>query len=101
MHLNLGTARLFQAGNRQGVNVDEILTEAEEELLKAEAVQPGHAAYNLACIYARQGNESRCRHFLAEAKAHGKLPNREHVENDPDLHNVKDRSWFREFLEEL
>ena len=98
VHLNWGTARLYQAANRQGVDVENILIEAEQELLKAESVQPGHAAYNLACVHAGLGNELVCREWLERARELGKLPSRDHIERDPDFQTFRHSQWFREFL---
>lgn len=101
VHLNWGTARLYQANNRQDGDVETLLAEAEDELLKAESTQPGHAAYNLACIYAKTGTETSYRTWLERARALGKLPSRDHIENDPDFQAVRSHQWFREFLDGL
>jgi hypothetical protein len=70
-----------------------------DELLKAESTQPGHAAYNLACVCAKQEKETDSRKWLQRAKALGKLPSRDHIDRDPDFQTVRDRQWFKEFLD--
>lgn len=98
-HISYGTARLLQVGNRIGGDIYALLLEAEEHLLRAESIQPGDGAYNLACVYARLGNEAACREWLERTRELGKLPSREYVKNDPDLENIKDSQWFKDFLQ--
>jgi hypothetical protein len=48
----------------------------------------GSGAYNLACVYARQGNEEECREDLYQVAAFGRLPKRNQIENDNDVVNT-------------
>ena len=82
-------------------NINDLLIEAEKELLEAEALMPGSAAYNLGCVYARLGNETECQRWLARTKELGKLPDQDNIATDPDLENVRDSQWFKDFLGEL
>lgn len=100
-HQNYGSTRLLQAGNRETGDISNLLIEAEDALLKAESLMPGSGAYNLSCVYARMGNETECRRWLERASAIGKLSTKEHMTVDPDLDNVRESQWFKDFLEKL
>jgi pimeloyl-ACP methyl ester carboxylesterase len=53
-----------------------LLQEAEQQALKAEEVQQGVGAPNLARIAALTGREDDCRKWLGTAKEHGRLPSK-------------------------
>lgn len=56
-----------------------------------------NALYNLACAYARQGNEDDCRRAL-EDSANLKQPEGQLLAEDPDLESVRERDWFRALI---
>jgi len=60
----------------------------------------GGVLYNLACAFARKGDENKCRSHLLEARPYGGL-NVEWMQKDPDLQTVMERTWFQELLTEL
>lgn len=60
----------------------------------------GGVLYNLACVYARKGDEEACRSHLLEAGQYKEL-SIESVRQDPDLQTMLDRTWFQEFLGSL
>jgi len=62
---------------------------------------PGSGSYNLACLSALIKQEKECKKWLEKSKQFGKLPSREHLENDPDLNSVRKRKWFKAFLKSL
>jgi len=68
---------------------------------KAEAIQQGSAAYNLACIHALNGNEEACLTALQYAKERGNLPDKAVILQDADLLAVQETAWFKEFIEVL
>jgi len=53
--------------------------------------------YNIACIYARQNRPEESVHWLKKACAKG-FNDLEHIKNDSDLDNIRDSSYFRDFL---
>jgi Plant specific mitochondrial import receptor subunit TOM20. len=77
-----------------------MLLQAEEKLLAGEAVAPGSASYNLACVAARRGDAPACENWLRRARDFGVLPDQEHLLADPDLASIRDQEWFQAFLAE-
>jgi tetratricopeptide (TPR) repeat protein len=96
-YAELGLCLLFQAGINNHEEMA-LLLEAEKCLSTAEELLPGSATYNLACAYARLGDEEKCRQYLYRVAEIGKLPKREHLVNDPDLADIRGKEWFEELL---
>ncbi|WP_373974663.1 hypothetical protein NT239_13670 [Chitinibacter sp. SCUT-21] len=70
------------------------LSTAKEHLLAA-----GHEGYyNLACWNAIQGEIEEAMKYLKLSEDAGNLPDRDHLEKDPDLINLQDLGWFKELL---
>jgi len=78
-----------------------LLIRAEEILLKAEDIKEGTGSYNLACAYSLLGDDTACLNWLQKSRGTGRLPNREHLENDKDLDPVRDKQWFKDFLKDI
>jgi tetratricopeptide (TPR) repeat protein len=57
--------------------------------------------YNSACLAAIKNDEEGCKERLFRAKAAKTLPMRKHLEEDPDLANMRDKAWFAELLKDL
>ena len=97
---NWGTAILneYQHNVETGNIVGELLEEAEQILRRGEAIKSGSSSYNLACLYAIREDEAQTLEWLENAQKHGKLPDRAHLIDDPDLSKVRDTPWFQEFL---
>lgn len=75
------------------------LQTARDKLLAATTIRPTTGAFNLACVFARLGDEAECRRWLEVAAQHGDLKNPiEDVLADPDLQVYADRPWFLEAL---
>jgi tetratricopeptide (TPR) repeat protein len=53
--------------------------------------------YNIACIYARQNRPETSVLWLKKAEAKG-FNDLEHIKNDSDLDNIRDSSYYQEFL---
>ena len=66
--------------------------------MQAEEFSPGTSVYNLACGCALQGRDLECREWLKKSQAHGELPSKQHLLDDPDLVNVRGQAWFQSFL---
>lgn len=76
------------------------LEKATKVLSKAEKVSPDKC-YNGACLAAIKNDEEGCKERLFRAKAAKTLPSRQHLEEDEDLANMRDKPWFAELLKDL
>jgi len=98
---NWGLAILEQAKQKSGEQADHLFAQAGEKCHQAEKLVPGFGAYNLACISALQGREQECGTWLEKSRDSGKLPSREHLLEDTDLDNVRDKDWFQSFIDDI
>ena len=90
-----GLALLYLAKLKGGKDAEDLLKQAEEKCLKAESIKTGEGAYNLACVYARRGNEDKCKEWLKVGEKAGTLSSLEHAMDDDDLKSVRDKDWFK------
>jgi len=97
-HVMSGNALSDQAKTKAGAEADRLFAEAEKRLSRAELLAPSSAAYNLACLAAIRGLLDEARSWLSKAREGGKLPPPTHLQQDTDLDNVRDTTWFCEFL---
>lgn len=72
---------------------------AQQFFEKANAIQQGSAAYNLACIHALSGDNAACEAALNQAKAYGSLPDEPVILQDADMAAVLEQAWFKDFME--
>ena len=75
---------------------EDLLNQAEEKSLKAESLETGAGAYNLACIYAKRSDKDRCKIWLLVGQEAETLMTREQAMKDGDLDTVRDEPWFKE-----
>ncbi len=80
---------------------DEWYVKAKKSFVSAEEIQQGSASYNLACLYAMQSNTDACLDALEKARDCGIIPDEQDILTDTDLDNVKQLSWFDEFISSL
>jgi len=79
------------------------LEEAEEMFQRSLSLPTSHgdirleALDNLACVYARQNNEAKCRRTLEE-RARIEPLDRAWLARDPDLESVRETEWFQPLL---
>lgn len=71
-----------------------LLAEAREILDRHDVINPNQP-YNRACLAAIEGDEGGCRYRLELCRQLGVLPDKEHLEQDPDLKSVRNRDWFK------
>lgn len=71
------------------------LETAKEKLFKAEELNSGFAAYYLACVYALENNEEKCKEWLELAEMKNTLETRKDAMNENDLVIVRDKEWFQ------
>ena len=93
-----GAALLEQAHGKAPEQGDALYAEAREKFLAAEALQPGIASYNLACIHSVRGEYEACQRQLESARDHKTLPSLDHIRRDPDLDNIRGLEWFQKFV---
>lgn len=92
-----GSVLLCLVRMQVGEKKEELLKQAEEKCLRAEAIEPGSGAYNLGCVYGIRGDEANCRKWLEAAQKKGTLPTWQYAMEDPDLASMRDKDWFRKF----
>ncbi len=80
---------------------DDLYVMAASHFEKANVIQAGSASYNLACVYAMQGDEAACLASLETSRDRGSLPAIDDILNDPDLGKVKNQDWFADFMDSL
>lgn len=80
---------------------DELYESAKRQFERANAIQSGTAAYNLACIYSLRNNQDACLEALEISRNTGSLPDVAEIINDPDLGNIKEQEWFVAFITSL
>ena len=86
----------------RGVETDDELYEmAKRQFEKANSIQFGVAAFNLACVHGVRGENDSCLEALKTAKDKGNLPEDADILADPDLATVTKQAWFKEFMNSL
>jgi tetratricopeptide (TPR) repeat protein len=70
--------------------------QAESIFLAAENVEKGSAAYALAHLYAKHGDDAAKKWLLAAREA-GTLPPIDEVKDDPDFESLRELDWFKDF----
>jgi hypothetical protein len=80
---------------------DELYEMAKRQFDKANSIQAGVAAFNLACVHGVRGDNEGCLEALKLAKEKGNLPEDAEILADPDLANVVPQPWFQEFMASL
>ncbi len=97
-----GGAAMMGLAKLKGVGLDnELYVKARELFNKAEEIQEGPASYNIACLFALQGDGDACLETLEKARDFAHLPDENDILNDDDLNNVKQMAWFDEFIASL
>ena len=71
---------------------------AQEQAEKAEAIEAGSGAYNLACIAAERGDREGVERWMSRSAEYGQLPGLSHVLRDESFEKVRAESWFGELL---
>ncbi len=93
---NWAAVLIEMAKRKDGGDRARLLEEAKQKCLKAESIEEGSSAYNLACAYALLGDEAGCRRWLETCQRCGTLPRRSQVMADADLESVRDKEWFKQ-----
>jgi len=90
-----GGVLLYLAKLKGGKDAEDLVSQAEEKCLKAESIKTGEGAYNLACVYARRGNEDKCQEWLKIEEKADTPATREYAMADDDLKSVRRKAWFK------
>jgi Plant specific mitochondrial import receptor subunit TOM20 len=99
--IEAGVACMDLARAREVDATDELYDMAKRQFEKANSIQSGVAAYNLACFYGVRGDNENCLEALKTAKENGNLPEDADILADPDLANVVKQKWFKDFMASL
>ena len=99
--VNSGVAYMDLARLNKAKSDDQLYQLAKKQFEKANVIQAGTASYNLACIYALQGNTDACLAALENARTKVTLPAIKDISNDPDMSSAKDQAWFTAFIASL
>ena len=101
---NWGIALLLESraiSTRPPEEAQILLEHAKNHFQHAEALQPGSAAYNLACIAALRHRPADAIHWLRSCQTHGTLPSEEHFRTDSNLDSIRDTPEFTAWWAEV
>jgi len=90
-------------------SANEMFDQSKILLQRAEAIQPGFPAYNLACIAALQFSrnpigeyEQECKHWLFQASKDGCIDSYlEILQQDSDFDEIRQMDWYSSLLDEI
>jgi hypothetical protein len=99
--IDAGVACMDLARARGVPPTDELYEMAKRQFEKANGIQAGVAAFNLACFYGVRSEDENCLDALKTAKEKGNLPEDADILADPDLANVVKQKWFKDFMASL
>ena len=99
--IDAGVACMDLARAREVPPTDELYEMAKRQFEKANSIQDGVAAFNLACFYGVRKDNDLCLEALKTAKEKGNLPEDADILADPDLANVIKQKWFKDFMASL
>jgi len=90
-----GRVLIYRAMHEEGADRERLLSMAEEKCLKAELIQFGTGAYDLACIYAMREDITNCKKWLNIGEQSHNLPTIEFAMSEACLSAVKNERWFK------
>jgi len=64
-------------------------------LMKAESIQRGAGAYNLACLWGIRADAGKCKEWLMVGSEAGTLETLEEGMEDEDIKCVRGEEWFK------
>lgn len=96
--IDAGVACMDLARARGVPATDELYHMAKRQFEKANSIQAGVAAFNLACVYGIWSDNEGCLEMLNIAKQKGNLPDDAEIVADPDLANIVNQQWFKDFM---
>lgn len=96
--IDAGVACMDLARARGVPTTDELYEMAKKQFEKANSIQAGVAAFNLACVHGLRGDNDACLEALNIAKEKASLPDDADILADPDLAGVINQQWFKDFM---
>ena len=99
--IDAGVACMDLARARGVPASDELFEMAKRQFEKANSIQADVAAFNLACVHAIRDNHEACLEYLKIANSKGNLPDDTDILADPDLANVVNETWFKDYMASL
>jgi hypothetical protein len=79
----------------------ELFERAMEQAEKANAIDPGSGAYNLACIGVELGNRQAVERWLVLSAEFGQIMSLSHILRDVEFEAIQGEPWFRILLESI
>ena len=79
----------------------DLLQKVKKILLALENNAAGDGAYNLACMYALEGQATDAMQWLERSAVAGKLPEKSHIASDSNLDSLRNTPAFRAWFEKL
>jgi hypothetical protein len=71
---------------------------AKEQAEKAETIEAGWGAYNLACIAAELGDRESVEKWMSRSAEYGQMPGLSDVLRDESFEQLQNEMWFRDLL---
>lgn len=99
--IDAGVACMDLARARGVSSSDELYEMAKKQFEKANSIQAGVAAFNLACVHGIRADHDACLEALKIAKEKGNLPDDAEILADPDLAGIIEQQWFKDFMSSL
>ena len=96
---NWSSALLREARERGGSG--EVFERAREQAEKANAIDAGSGAYNLACIAAELGQQDDVAKYLLQSAEFGQIMPLSHTLRDVNFEKYRAELWFRKLLDEI
>lgn len=82
-------------------NADNILLDKAYAAIQKTLSKNINDTYNLACYFSLSGKPESAKTALLRAAQYENIPSLEHLEADKDLDNIRNETWFIEFIERL
>ena len=96
---NWSSVLLREARERGGP--PELWDRARQQAERADAIDPGSGAYNLACIAAESSDRAAVEVHLVRSADHGQIMPLSHIRRDVNFQALLGEPWFEQLLEDL
>jgi tetratricopeptide (TPR) repeat protein len=91
LHKNWSSILISEARERR---LPELWEQARVHANRAESLEPGTGAYNLACIAAEHNDRAGVEKWLNHCADFGKIQPWSHINRDPSLAAIRNEAWF-------
>lgn len=100
-YIQYAEVQLLQADMAGEPERHTLIAQAKDALVKAEQLEPGCAAWRVACLNAREGKGDLCQKWLELARGAGALPDADTLRSHADLARVRGQKWFKRLLRDI